>query len=224
MLKSKIASRALRADRHRGPAGRALDSLVLAAAVIAVLQAFAASPAPAQTTIQPQPVQPQPIQPAPQGQPPATQSPATAGQRFGDWVQRCTPNPPPQASPPAAGQQTVCFIMQQVMDNNTQRPMLKITIGFFGPQRQPGAVIAMPLGVPLARGMHLSVDGTEIDRVPFQVCRRDGCTAFIPLDDKALGAFRAGAQAVASVDSGQGESLNLPISLNGFTAGYGSLQ
>ena len=197
-------------------AGRCAWGRVLAAAAVAGLLAL---PAATQAQTQ-QPVQPQ----APQGQPPAPADPETTGQVFGDWVERCTPTPPPGASPPAPGEQNVCFIMQQVMDQNTQRPLLKITIGFFGEPRQAGAVIAMPLGVPLARGLEISVDGKEIRTVPFQICRRDGCQAYMLMDEAAVGAFKAGGQAQARVASTENESIDLPISLKGFTAGFGAIQ
>jgi invasion protein IalB len=199
---------------------------VLGAVVAGGLLALpAAAQAQTQQPVQPQPVQPQPVQPqAPQGQPPVPADPETTGQVFGDWVERCTPTPPPGASPPAPGEQNVCFIMQQVMDQNTQRPLLKITVGFFGQQRQVGAVIAMPLGVPLARGLEISVDGKEVRTVPFQICRRDGCQAYMLMDDAAVGAFKAGSQAQARVASAEDEAINLPISLKGFTAGFGAIQ
>src|SRR3546814_21132518 len=77
----------------------------------------------------------------------------------------------------------------------------------------------MPLGVPLATGVQLSVDGKEVTTVPFDVCRRDGCLADVLMDAAAVGAFKAGSQAQARVASTQGEGVNLPISLKGFTAG-----
>jgi invasion protein IalB len=239
MLHFDITLRPVGGSLQRGlkptalPAGLAtlLRGAALTAALAAALQGFTPGaqaqtqqqvPAQGQVPQSQVPQTPVPQTPVPQGQAPAVQG--TPAQRFGDWMQRCTPDPPPQASPPAAGKQEVCFLIQQVSDRNTQNPILKITIGFFGPQRQAGAVIAMPLGVPLTQGVQLSVDGAEIRQVPFQVCRRDGCTAFVPLDEPAISAFKAGAQAVATVDNGQGEGLNLPISLAGFTAGYGSIQ
>ncbi|MGF1631464.1 MAG: invasion associated locus B family protein [Kiloniellaceae bacterium] len=177
-------------------------------------------PAVAQAQTQ-QPIQPPAAQEPP---PPAAGDPGASGQVFGDWRELCTPTPPPGASPPPQGEQNVCFITQQVMDQNSQRPVLKITIGFFGEQRQAGAVIAMPLGVPLARGIEISVDGKEVRTVPFQICRRDGCQAYLLLDDVAVTAFKAGTRAQARVASTEGEGLNLPISLTGFTAGFGSIQ
>lgn len=190
--------------------------LLVAALAVVVAGSLSATPARAQIQTQTQP------QVQPQGQAPAAQPPTE--QVFGDWVQRCTPEPPPGASPPPVGKQDVCFLVQQVMDQNSQRPLLKVTIGFFGVERQPGAVIAMPLGVPLAHGLHISVDGSELGTIPFQICRRDGCQAYFQLEESSVAAFKAGTQAQARVESTQGEGFNLPISLKGFTAGYGAIQ
>lgn len=193
---------------------------VLAAALLA-----AAVPANAQTTTQQQaPQQQAPEGQAPAIQAPAGQGPATPAAQHGDWVQRCTPNPPPEASPPKQGEEQVCFLTQQLVDQNNQRPVLKITIGFFQPGRRPGAVIAMPLGVPLADGIQIGVDGKGVAGVPFQVCRRDGCQAFLPLSEEVLGAFKAGAEGVVQLRAGESDPINLPFSLSGFTAGYGSIQ
>jgi len=203
--------------------GRVLSATLVAGGLLALAPALAV--AQTQQPIQPQVQPPQAQQPqVQQQQPPAPVEPDTTGQVFGDWLERCTPEPPAGASPPAQGEQNVCFLVQQVMDQNTQRPVLKITIGFFGEDRQAGAVIAMPLGVPLAQGLEISVDGKEINKVPFQICRRDGCQAYVQLDEAAVGAFKAGTQAQARVASTQGEGLDLPISLKGFTAGFGSIQ
>ncbi len=163
-------------------------------------------------------------QPAPQGQAPSGQATGAPPTMFGDWVQRCTPTPPEEASPPREGEQEVCFITQQLVNQNNQRPVLKITVGFFKPGRRPGAVIAMPLGVPLAGGVQIGVDEKGIAAVPFQVCRRDGCQAFLPLTEQVLAAFKAGNQGIVQLKPGQGDPLNLPFSLSGFTAGFGSLQ
>src|SRR3546814_15946386 len=70
-------------------------------------------------------------------------SPTASGQPHGDWIQRCTPNPPPGSSPPAAGKQEVCFLIQEVMEEDSRRPLLKITVGFFGAERQLRAIIAI---------------------------------------------------------------------------------
>jgi invasion protein IalB len=194
---------------------------VMAALLAGVLTATAL-PAAAQIQIP----QPQGQPPAPQGQQPAPVTPQAQpdpGTPFGAWTQRCTPSPPPGSSPPKAGKQEACFLVQQVADPNTQRPVMKVTIGYFEPGRQPAAVIVMPLGVPLARGGQVSVDGKTLGTVPFEVCRRDGCQSFMPMSTEIVSAFKAGSQATVIAQSSQGAALNLPLSLRGFTAGFASL-
>ncbi|MEO3429470.1 invasion associated locus B family protein [Pelagibius sp. CAU 1746] len=171
---------------------------------------------------------------APQGQAPALQAPAGSGpavpsaasqpQRFGDWVRRCTADPPPEASPPPAGKQEVCFLVQQVVVQNAQKPVLSITIGFFGPEHQSLAIIDTQLRVPLAHGIRVGVDGKEVGGTPFEFCHQQGCRAFLPLSAEIVSAFKAGNSGAVQMRSSGGEPVNLPISLKGFTAGFGSLE
>ncbi|GAB4240289.1 MAG: hypothetical protein Tsb0032_43880 [Kiloniellaceae bacterium] len=198
----------------RRAASRRLSAALLAAALLA---GAAQAPSGAQAQTQPQPQ-------APQGQAPANQAPAGSTTKFGDWTQRCTPNPPPPASPPAAGQDTACFITQQLINQSNQQLVLKITVGFFEPGRQPGAVLAMPLGVPLADGVQIGVDGKGIVGVPFQFCRQDGCQAYLRMSDEVVKAFKAGNQGAVQLASGSNNPLTMPFSLSGFTAGYDSLK
>lgn len=190
---------------------------VLAAGLAGGLATILPTAVQAQTQQQPQ------VQPQPQ-QPPAVTPQAPAGQRFGDWVQRCTNDPPQGASPPPPGKQEVCFLLQQVLVENSQRPVLTITIGFFGPDRQALAVIDTQLRVPLAHGIHVGVDGAEVASTPFEFCHRDGCRAFLELNDQIVGAFKAGSMGAVQMRSSGGDPVNLPVSLKGFTAGYGSIQ
>src|SRR3546814_15418094 len=101
------------------------------------------------------------------------------------------------------------------MEEDSRRPLLKRTVGFFGAERQLRAIIAMPLGVPLATGIQISVDGQAIGTVPFDICRRDGCLADLLLTDSAVNAFKHVSKAQASVTSTPGDGTNMPISMPG---------
>jgi len=221
MPRSHIPTRAVREPFACGPRRSAWRRLASVAVIGAFVGALAPAAGQAQTT-QPQPAQqaPQPQQqPAPQAQPAPP-----PGKKFGDWEQRCTDNPPPPLTQPNPGTQ-ICVIVQQYIDPKVQQPVSQITVGYFGSKRETGALVTMPLGVPLANGVHITVDGKPVAAVPFQVCqRREGCIAYIPLNNEIVSAFKAGNQAVATMKSGVGEALNLPISLSGFTAGFGSIQ
>ncbi len=217
------------------PAHRRAARLAAAALLSAGLAAPAAAQVQLQIPDQPAPQGQAPQGQAPQGQAPTIQAPAGQGpatapgpeaepQRFGDWVRRCTANPPKDASPPKQGEQVACFITQHLVDQNSQRPLLKITIGFFRPNRQPMAVIALPLGVPLAAGVQVGVDGKGVAAAPFQFCRVDGCQAYLPLSPEVLSAFKAGNQGVIQLHANKNQPINMQFSLSGFTAGYGSIE
>ena len=205
--------------RHLSAIGARAESGRLSAAALGLALLAAALPLPAAAQVQTQ-TQSQP-QPAPQSTPQAApQGAVTESRVIGDWVFRCTNNPPPPASPLPAGQTEACFITQQVLNQTNQRLVLKITVGFFYPSRQAGAILALPLGVPLAGGVKIGVDGKGVDSVPFQVCLPDSCQAFLPLNDELISVFKAGKQGVVQLTPGSGEPVNLPFSLKGFTAGF----
>ena len=107
---------------------------------------------------------------------------------------------------------------------NAPKPVLSITIGFFGPEHQSLAIIDTQLRVPLANGIRVGVDGKEVGGTPFEFCHQQGCRAFLPLSQEIVSAFKAGAQGAVQMRSSGGEPVNLPVSLKGFTAGYGSLE
>lgn len=142
------------------------------------------------------------------------------GESFGDWRLICTV----QAEGVAATPPQACFISERVVDPSSQRPVLIVTIGYFRPGGQPGALISMPLGIPLSTGVQIGVDGRTISTVPFEVCRRDGCQAFVQLDDTLVNAFKAGNQGTATVRTGESGVFNVPFSLSGFTAGYARIK
>lgn len=179
---------------------------------LGVLVALAGSPAESQAQNQ-APNQAPGVNPRPTLQP--------TGEKIGDWDLVCTvPNAAAAGTQPEA-----CFITQQFLDPNSGRPILKITIGYFGNNRSTaGAVIAMPLGIPLSRGVQIGVDGRPVSTVPFQFCRRDGCQAFVEMNDTIVNAFKAGNQGATTVRSGENEALNMPFSLSGFTAGFARIK
>ena len=152
--------------------------------------------------------------PAGAGQPQQRLEPT--GESFGNWRLICAV----PTDPAAQAQPQTCFISQRFLDPNSQRPLLVVTIGYFRPGAPLGALFALPLGIPLAKGVEVNVDGRPVMTVPFDICRRDGCQVFVQMNDTLIGAFKAGNQAAAIVRSSRGEALNIPFSLQGFTAGF----
>ena len=156
--------------------------------------------------------------------PPPQQRLEPTGESFGRWQLICTvPNDPAAAGGQAASAQA-CFISQRFLEPNTQQPILIVTVGPFRSDPQHSMLVAMPLGIPLANGIRVSVDGREISSQAFEVCRRDGCRAYVPLNDSLVNAFKAGNEAMVSVQSSTGGAINVPFSLQGFTAGYAKVR
>ena len=209
--------------RQRAAASAVLTLRTRAAAVGLLCSLFLlAMTSPGQAQTQPQPQQPQAQGTAPGGlAPQPRQRLEPTGQSFGDWRLICSvPNDPTAApQPPQA-----CFISQRVVDPNSQQPVLVVTIGYFTARRLPGALLSMPLGIPLSTGVQISVDGRPLSTVPFEVCRRDGCQTFVQLNETLINSFKAGNQGAATVRTGERSAFNVPFSLQGFTAGFAQVK
>ena len=138
------------------------------------------------------------------------------GQTFKAWKVRC--------QKPAGAKQESCHIFQNLVLRKGGRRVLRIVVGYFGKKREPAAVLTLPLGVALVPGVLLQVDDTEPVVFPFRLCHSKGCRARLALDDKLLAAFKAGLRARVTFRDGAQRAIIVPVSLNGFTAGFNALR
>ncbi len=141
------------------------------------------------------------------------------GQKFDDWTARCN-----EEQLTAMG--TKCFIFQSVLETEQQRTVLMFVIGQPPDDPEPRAMIVVPIGiVDLRPGIEMVVDGGAPRRYPFVVCFQDGCQAHMKVDDELLGAFKKGIKGtIAYRLLPGGQSVKIPFSLKGFSAGLSSLQ
>jgi invasion protein IalB len=219
-----------------------LVSLLALLAVAAPLAAQeAADPAPAEPT-QPAPAEPDaageapaPTAPADEGAAPAApgpsmgeaaDQPATPAEPqvgepyirevFGDWALRCLreenePDP--------------CQLYQLLYDGegNTvaEISMFPLPAGQGG-DAVAGATIVAPLETLLPEGLRLSVDGSAERRYPFTFCTRAGCVARVGFTAAEVDQFRRGNAARLRIvpAAAPDQTVDLRISLTGFTAGY----
>ncbi len=85
------------------------------------------------------------------------------------------------------------------------------------------AEIVVPLGIYLPKGLGLQVDSGEPRAAPFERCIPDGCVVRAPISSSMLNQMRNGGTAYLILSSSPTETVRVPISLSGFTAGFNSL-
>lgn len=139
------------------------------------------------------------------------------GEVFDDWSVRCAESPQNVA---AGG----CVIVQSVINNETQKPVMQIAIGFLPESREPAAVITLPLGVRLIPGVLIQIDESEPAKLPFERCLPEGCKVQFRLAEEKVAAFKAGVGGKIAFQNGAGRNITLPFSLKGFTKALAAIQ
>lgn len=138
------------------------------------------------------------------------QPPKQTREQVQDWVVRCLE--------PQAGQPKRCEMVQVLSERNSQREVLVMVVGYTGEKAPPQAVFVLPLGILLPTGLTLKVDQGAPKNVGFRHCEPQGCIAPWQMTEADLNALRAGTTLTVSVNDHGGKSVDLPLSLKGFTA------
>jgi len=136
-------------------------------------------------------------------------------EEFGDWALRCLRAPEGQADP--------CQLYQLLMDDQGNAVA---EISLFplpeGGRAAAGATIVVPLETLLTENLTMSVDGGQTRQYPFTFCNRAGCVARVGFSQADIDLFKRGAAAQLQMvpAAAPEETVDLTISLSGFTAGY----
>ena len=85
------------------------------------------------------------------------------------------------------------------------------------------ALMVAPLGINLARGLSVQVDGAPAERFTFTTCNLGGCFAMVPLRGARLSAWRQGRVAETTYHDGSDTPVVNHVSLMGLTAGLAAL-
>jgi len=142
-------------------------------------------------------------------------APPPDSQRFDDWRRQC--------EPPQPGKPETCFVFQKVVVKETGRELLAIAIGYLGEKRIPAAILTVPLGIYLPHGLVFTVPGVQPIRVVVETCTPQGCRGGTALSDDILAAMRKGERGEVTLQDARQHTVNLPISLKGFTRSFASL-
>lgn len=133
---------------------------------------------------------------------------------FGDWEQRCIRtedgNDPCQ--------------LYQLLNDDSGNSVAEMSIFALpeGRQAAAGSTIITPLETLLTEQVTIAVDNGQAKRYPFDFCAQAGCFARIGFTAAEVAAFKRGNEATLSIvpAAAPDQTIELTISLSGFTAGY----
>ncbi len=148
------------------------------------------------------------VAPSAQGEPPIRST-------HGDWQVRC--------DTPAGAQNEQCVLMQFVTAEDRENVGLTVIVLKTADGQARIMRVLAPLGVLLPSGLGLKVDETDMGRAGFVRCLPNGCVAEVILEDQLLTQLSTGQTATFIIFQTPEEGIGIPISLNGFQAGYAAL-
>ncbi|MBN9669114.1 invasion associated locus B family protein [Roseibium aggregatum] len=133
----------------------------------------------------------------------------------GDWQMRCD-------TPPGSSSDQ-CALIQNVTAADRENVGLSVIILKTADKQARILRVLAPLGVLLPSGLGLRVDNADIGRAAFVRCLPNGCIAEVILEDDLLTKLKSGSQATFIIFQTPEEGIGIPISLNGFSAGFDAL-
>ncbi|WP_298959489.1 invasion associated locus B family protein [uncultured Roseibium sp.] len=133
----------------------------------------------------------------------------------GDWQMRC------DTPPGSTGEQ--CALIQNVTAADRENVGLSVIILKTADKQARILRVLAPLGVLLPSGLGLRVDNADIGRAGFVRCLPNGCIAEVILEEDLLSKLQGGGQATFIIFQTPEEGIGIPISLNGFSAGFDAL-
>ncbi|MCE8020458.1 invasion associated locus B family protein [Halomonas sp. MCCC 1A11036] len=127
----------------------------------------------------------------------------------GDWTIRCQVVTQEEAS------ERICAMSQRQANAQGQQ-VLAIEL-LPSPEGLEGAIV-LPFGLAVTQPVALTIDEGEPINASFSTCLPAGCVVPIDASSDTLAAMRAGNQLVVSASNVNGQPLELPVSLMGFSA------
>lgn len=132
------------------------------------------------------------------------------------WISTC--------QGPGRAAELECQMEQRAVISGSGQLVGSITIRVPSQTRKPVLMIRGPLGLSLASGVTIDVDGAGTLTLPLQTCDAGGCYAGAPISDELLGAMFKGQTFNVTFLNLNKEPIKLPMSLAGFSATYGKIK
>lgn len=141
----------------------------------------------------------------------STLAPQATTATYRDWTVRCDhlPETPPRR---------VCEVVQAVRANDGQAVLAQIVIGQPAPDQPTKLIVQLPAGVWLPANVTLTAPSGESATATFTRCMQL-CVADADIAQPIVDALKAATEpAKLTFQDGSRRPIELPISLNGFTA------
>lgn len=142
---------------------------------------------------------------------------AEHGKVFEDWGINCIKNP---QNP----EDQFCTVVYVAINTETDKPFMKINVGYPPDAQVPRAVFAVPLVVDLPPGLTLQIDAGEAVVLPFEICNPGGCQVHVELKRALLSQMQQGAGGKIILQVPPQRKLTVPFSLKGFSEALATLR
>jgi len=116
-----------------------------------------------------------------------------------------------------------CAVEQFAVAMPQKTVLLHISFSMAAAPNEARMIVTAPLGVLLASGLTLSIDGAKPIALPFERCTEQGCEAAAALDQSALAQFSRGKTLTVRYAVSDAKAADVPIRLQGFTDALKSL-
>jgi len=141
---------------------------------------------------------------------PAAEDKAVETKKFDDWVVACaTPKDAPKK---------LCQAVQTLSNKENGKRVMQIMVGYPEAGAEPVAIFVLPLGYLLQAGGRFELDGKEVGVLGAERCVQTGCIVPLKLDKDMLAKFKAGTSGKIVVTIAKDRTMDLPVSLKGFTS------
>ncbi|SFL17984.1 Invasion protein IalB, involved in pathogenesis [Pseudovibrio ascidiaceicola] len=128
---------------------------------------------------------------------------------FSDWSVEC-----------AAG----CKLLPNRASSTIDPEQFKIIVVWRKSAGTSFALMSVPIGVYLASGILISVDGKRPYKALYELCDQTACHAGFKLSGAVLEAFKRGRSATIRIWLKKDRIVEFPVSLKGFTQAYADFQ
>lgn len=110
-----------------------------------------------------------------------------------------------------------CEMFQRLVLKENGMRVAEMAIGFPSGKKDARGALILPLGMMLAEGAQMKIDDGQLFKFNIRYCLKDGCYAFLNLNEKLLGLMRKGKTATIIFKMLDGKEAVIPLSLSGFT-------